>query len=44
MKGAADREAPRASADAVDAVVRAGGPRLAALLERTEARLVALAS
>ncbi len=44
MKGAADREAPRASADAVDAVVRAGGPRLSALLERTEARLVALAS
>jgi geranylgeranyl pyrophosphate synthase len=32
------------SAAAVDAVVRAGGPRLAELLERTEARLVELAA
>jgi len=32
------------SADAVETVVRAGGARLAALLERTEERLVALAA
>ncbi len=44
MSGAAEREATTTTAAAVDAVVRAGGPRLAALLERTEDRLVALAA
>ena len=44
MNGAAERHAPRSNAEAVDAVLRAGGPRLAVLLERTEERLVALAA
>ena len=44
MSGAAEREATTTTAAAVDAVVRAGGPRLAALLERTEERLVELAA
>jgi len=41
---AAEREATTTTAAAVDTVVRAGGPRLAALLERTEERLVELAA
>jgi geranylgeranyl pyrophosphate synthase len=44
VSGAAERAAASSSAAAVDAVVRAGGPRLAQLLARTEERLVALAS
>ncbi len=44
MSGAAGREATPTTAAAVDAVVRAGGPWLGALLERTEERLVALAA
>src|SRR6185312_1972028 len=44
VNGAAERHAPRSTAEALDAVLRAGGPRLAVLLERTEERLVALAS
>ena len=44
MTRAAEREATTTTAAAVDRVVRAGGPRLAALLERTEERLVALAA
>ncbi|HEX7292461.1 MAG TPA: polyprenyl synthetase family protein [Conexibacter sp.] len=44
MSGAAERAVPSTSAAAVDAVVRAGGPRLAQLLARTEERLAALAS
>jgi len=43
VTGTAEREAP-SSAAAVEAVVRAGGPRLAQLLEHTEERLVALAA
>jgi geranylgeranyl pyrophosphate synthase len=43
VNGAAEREEPTTSTAAVDAVVRAGGPRLSALLERTEARLGELA-
>jgi geranylgeranyl pyrophosphate synthase len=43
VTGAAERDA-LSSAAAVEAVVRAGGPRLAQLLERTEERLVALAA
>ncbi len=43
MSGAAGREATTTAA-AVDAVLRAGGPRLGDLLERTEARLVELAA
>lgn len=43
MSGAAERDDASTSAAAVDAVVRAGGPRLAQLLERTETRLVELA-
>jgi geranylgeranyl pyrophosphate synthase len=42
VSGAAERDEARTSA-AVDAVVRAGGPRLAQLLDRTETRLVELA-
>jgi geranylgeranyl pyrophosphate synthase len=44
VSGAAEREATTTTAAAVDAIVRAGGPRLGALLERTEERLVALAA
>jgi geranylgeranyl pyrophosphate synthase len=44
VNGAAERDAARTSAAAVDAVLRAGGPRLAELLERTESRLVELAA
>lgn len=44
MNGAAERAAGRTGAEAVELVVRAGGPRLAGLLERTEERLVALAA
>jgi len=44
VSGAAERDAATSSTAAVDAVVRAGGPRLAALLDRTEARLVELAA
>jgi geranylgeranyl pyrophosphate synthase len=44
VSGAAERETGAPSTAAVDAVVRAGGPRLAGLLERTEARLVELAA
>ena len=43
MTETAERDA-LGSAAAVEAVVRAGGPRLAQLLERTEERLVALAA
>jgi geranylgeranyl pyrophosphate synthase len=43
VKSAAERRPPTTSTAAVDAVVRAGGPRLAELLDRTEERLVALA-
>ena len=43
MNGAAERRLATTSTAAVDAVVRAGGPRLAELLDRTEGRLVALA-
>jgi len=41
---AAERDAPGTSAAAVEAVVAAGGSRLAELLARTEERLVALAA
>ena len=44
MNGEAERDEPTSSTAAVDAVVQAGGPRLTTLLERTEARLVALAA
>jgi len=44
VNGAAERDKPTTSTAAVDAVVQAGGPRLTALLERTEARLVELAA
>lgn len=44
MNGAAERAAATTSAQAVDAALRAGGPRLAMLLERTEERLVELAA
>jgi geranylgeranyl pyrophosphate synthase len=44
VNGAAERDAARTSAAAVDAVLRAGGPPLAQLLERTEERLVELAA
>jgi geranylgeranyl pyrophosphate synthase len=44
VNGAAERDAPGTSAAAVEAVMRAGGPRLARLLARTEERLVALAA
>jgi len=44
VNGATERDASTTSTAAVDAVVRAGGPRLTALLERTEARLVELAA
>ncbi|MFL5816793.1 MAG: polyprenyl synthetase family protein [Conexibacter sp.] len=44
MNGAAERDEPTTSTAAVDAVVQAGGPRLTALLERTESRLVELAA
>ncbi len=44
MNGAAERDASTTSTAAVDAVVRAGGPRLTTLLDRTEVRLVALAA
>jgi geranylgeranyl pyrophosphate synthase len=43
VTGTAEHDAP-SSAAAVEAVVRAGGPRLGQLLGRTEERLVALAS
>lgn len=44
MNGATERDEPTTTTAAVDAVVQAGGPRLTALLERTEARLVELAA
>jgi geranylgeranyl pyrophosphate synthase len=44
VNGAAERDESTSSTAAVDAVVQAGGPRLAALLERTESRLVELAA
>jgi len=44
VNGAAERAPRRTGADAVELVLRAGGPRLAGLLERTEERLVALAA
>jgi geranylgeranyl pyrophosphate synthase len=43
VNGAAERDEPTTTTAAVDAVVRAGGPRLTELLGRTEARLGALA-
>ncbi|HEV7774628.1 MAG TPA: polyprenyl synthetase family protein [Conexibacter sp.] len=44
MNGAAERDESTTSTAAVDAVVQAGGPRLTALLERTELHLVELAA
>jgi geranylgeranyl pyrophosphate synthase len=44
VNGAAERDEPTTSTVAVDTVVQAGGPRLTALLERTEVRLVELAA
>jgi geranylgeranyl pyrophosphate synthase len=44
VNGAAERGKSTTSTAAVDAVVRAGGPRLTELLRRTEERLVALAA
>jgi geranylgeranyl pyrophosphate synthase len=44
VSGADERGMSTTSAAAVDAAVRAGGPRLASLLERAEARLVELAA
>jgi geranylgeranyl pyrophosphate synthase len=44
VNGAAEGDASTTSTAAVDAVVRAGGARLTTLLDRTEARLVALAA
>lgn len=44
MNGAAERAPGRTAAEAVEQVLRAGGPRLAGLLERTEERLVGLAA
>jgi geranylgeranyl pyrophosphate synthase len=43
VNGAAERDVSTTTTAAVDAVVQAGGSRLTVLLERTEARLVALA-
>jgi len=43
VNGAAERDASSSSSEAVDAVMRAGGPRLVGLLQRTESRLVELA-
>jgi geranylgeranyl pyrophosphate synthase len=44
VSGAAEGTTTPTSAAAVDAVVRAGGPRLAELLDRTEQRLAVLAA
>jgi geranylgeranyl pyrophosphate synthase len=44
VNGGAERGTSTTSTAAVDAVVRAGGPRLTELLSRTEERLVALAA
>jgi geranylgeranyl pyrophosphate synthase len=44
VNGTAERDEPTSSTAAVDAVVRAGGPRLTELLQRTETRLVTLAA
>jgi len=44
VNGAAERNASATGAEGLDAVLAAGGPRLARLLERTEARLIALAA
>ncbi|HXE46094.1 MAG TPA: polyprenyl synthetase family protein [Conexibacter sp.] len=44
MNGAAERHAPRSTAEALDAALRVGGARLASLLARVEARLAALAT
>jgi len=44
VNGAAERAPRQTGVEAVELVLRAGGPRLTGLLERTEERLVALAS